>query len=118
MSIFVGDRKVAIELEFRDYDDTNGTPTDVGPINLTLTEEVTFIFQKPDGSMATSKKKSEDKVVYTTNGTDGKALYETEVDFIDMAGTWRVQGLVDLASDGGSFHSEIVTFEVEAPLPR
>lgn len=51
-------------------------------------------FLDPDG---VSRKKTP---IFVTDGSDGKLLYITEVDFINIAGTWLVQAQVVLPSKG------------------
>lgn len=109
--IFVGDKGVRLELEFRDYEDVNGTPTDVAALDISAAIDITFLTKKPDGAAGTAKTMSSGLVVLTSGGVDGKAYYETEAGFLDLAGAWQLQGLVEL-SGGAKHYSEIVSFKV------
>lgn len=111
MAIFVGDEKVRLELEFRDYEDMNGVSTDIGALDISAATEITFLTKKPNGTSGTSKTKGASEVAFTNSGSDGKAYYDTEAGFLDQAGVWQLQGLVVLSS-GAKHYSEIVSFKV------
>lgn len=111
MSIFVGDEKVRIELEFRDYEDVNGVATDIGPLNISAATEITFLSKKPNGTSGTVKTKSTGAVILTNGGIDGKAYYDTEAGFLDQAGKWQIQGRVEF-SGGAKHYSGIVSYMV------
>lgn len=115
MAIYVGDEKVRLELEFRDYEDVNGTPTDVGALDVSAATEITFLTKKPSGAAGTPKTKTGGEVALTSGGVDGKAYYDTEAGFLDQAGSWQLQGLVLLTS-GAKHYCEVVSFKVHEHL--
>lgn len=115
MAIYMGDKGVKIELEFRDYEEVNGKPTDIGALDIRSATEITFLTRKPDGTSGTAKTKGDSNISFTTDGQDGKAYYLIEEGFLDQAGTWRLQGLVALLT-GARHYSEIVSFKVQAHL--
>jgi hypothetical protein len=49
-----------------------------------------------------------------TDGTDGKLVYSTLANDIDIDGTWKSQSWVQLP--GGSWHTSIEIFDVEPNL--
>lgn len=111
MAIFVGDEKVKLELEFRDYEDVNGTPTDIGALDISAATEITFLTKKPNGASGAAKTKGGDNILLSSGGVDGKAYYDTEAGFLDQAGNWQLQGLVVLSS-GAKHYSEVISFKV------
>ncbi len=113
-TLFVGDQNKRLELEFQDYEIVNGELTLIGPLDISGASEITFLFKKPDDTPGTSKTKTGGTVVFTNTGTDGKAYYDTEDGFLDMAGTWQRQGTVVIG--GKTHHSAIVNFLVSTPL--
>lgn len=114
MAIYVGDKGIVLELEFRDYEEVDGDLVDIGPLDISAATEITFLCQKPDGTAAADKTKTGGQVAFTSDGTDGKARYATEDAFIDQAGTWKRQALVELS--GNKHHSQVVMFKVNASL--
>lgn len=114
MAIFKGDQNVILELEFRDYEEVDGVPTDKAALNISQASEITFLFKKPNGTVVT-KTKTGGAVAFSSDGTDGKAKYSVEAGFLDVSGEWERQGIVEFA--GGYKHkSTIVTFTVKDPL--
>jgi hypothetical protein len=64
--------------------------------------------RKPDGAVIPKTP------TLLTDGTDGKLVYTTISGDIDMAGTWKVQTSVLMAS--GSWHTTIDFIDVDANL--
>ena len=112
-SIFTDDEGIALELEFRDYEEVDGVFTDLQALDISGATEITFTFVKPDG-ITVSKTLGAAEVSFTTDGTDGKARYVTEANFLDVAGKWKYNGFVEFALSKHS--SLIVTFDVAADL--
>jgi hypothetical protein len=75
-----------------------------GPIDISAYTPLQLTFAKPDGT--TSSKTA----TFYTDGTDGKIQYITLAGDIDMAGEWKIQGLVS------GFHSSIGSFTVQRNL--
>ena len=117
MSFYVDDKDKILELEFRDYEIVDGVKTDIGPLNISVGQitDITFLFQREDGTSPTSKTYTGGEVVLSTDGTDGKAYYKTETGFFDVHGEWSREGKVVFA-DGSEHYSGIVTFDVKDHL--
>jgi len=67
--------------------------------------------KKPNGASGPAKTLADNEIVLTAGGADGKAYYETEAGFLDIAGIWQLQGLVVLAT-GAKHYCEVVPFRV------
>lgn len=65
-------------------------------------------FKKPDGTVVTKV------ATLRTDGSDGKMKYASEVDDLDVAGGWQVQGYVEIGS--GKWSSDVHRFRVYANL--
>lgn len=65
-----------------------------------------FIFQPPGGSLSTQTAS-----FYADSGTSGVLDFTAPSGFLNTAGTWRVQALINLGS-GGSFYTDIYRFIV------
>jgi|SRR3989304_4778139 len=116
-----------LQIEFRDSENNDGVESEVGPLNISAAkiEQITFVFNKPDGTAAASKTYTDGEVKLAepvegsglAAGEDGIAYYDAEEGFIDQPRTWKLQGFVELA--GGAKHSaKVITFEVEDVLAR
>lgn len=119
--IHVGDVGTSLELQFMDYEDVDGAKTEIGPLDLAADppSEIYFYFQKPDGSVVSKTfGASEVELLQadgdTAPGESGWAKYETEDSFIDQAGTWKLQGYMELQS--GKWNAKAVSFQVEKVL--
>jgi hypothetical protein len=77
------------------------------PVSLANALSITMIFETPDGGS-----KSANAELVTVGGADGKVKYIIEEDFIDVAGTWKIQVKI-VENDGvGLWFSDIETFTV------
>jgi hypothetical protein len=75
-----------------------------GAIDISAYTPLQLTFAKPDGTTSTKT------ASFYTDGTDGKIYYTTIAGDIDMAGEWKIQGLVS------GFHSSISSFTVQRNL--
>lgn len=73
-------------------------------VNISTATVKQILYKKPDGTVLT---KTAD---FSTNGSDGKIKYVTVVGDLDAAGTWSIQGYVEMPA--GKWHSDISQFEV------
>ena len=83
--------------------DQNGTVVDVSGAAVRQ-----LIFRK--SNMTTITKTA----TMTTDGTDGKIEYATVASDLNMAGSWQLQGYVEIGA--GKWHSDIESFTVHANL--
>ena len=112
-SIFIDDEGIALELEFRDYEEVDGVFTDLQALDVSSATEITFNFKKPGGTTVT-KTKGDAEISFSTDGTDGKARYVVTSGFLDVAGKWMYNGFVEFATSKHS--SLIVDFDVATDL--
>ncbi len=98
--VHVGD--IGTEFRPRFLDETGAV------INIAAATVKHVIFQKPDGTVITRT------ATLYTDGTDGKAKYDSIAGDLDLAGTWLWEGYVEIAS--GKWHSDIHRFTVVANL--
>lgn len=68
----------------------------------------TLKFKKPDGTTV------EKTASFYTDGSDGIITYTSESGFLDIAGTWRVQGFLDFGAT--EFNTDIQKFKVHRNL--
>lgn len=73
------------------------------PVDTATTKEIWL--EKPNGTTVSKT------AAFVTDGTDGQIEYITIAGDIDQAGTWKIQGYVEMAG-GGIFHSKKGTFIV------
>jgi hypothetical protein len=76
----------------------------VTPVNVSGATVKTIHFQKGDGTRVSKT------AVFYTDGSDGIIQYVGIAADVDVAGTWQMQGYVEMPS--GKFYSEIATFKV------
>jgi hypothetical protein len=97
--IHVGDIGTIFELTL--MDDT--VVVDVSSAVAIGTKQIHFV--RPDGTAST------EEASFTTDGTDGKIQFITpDVNFLDQAGGWKIQGKVTLVT--GTWSSDISSFKV------
>ena len=84
--------------------DENGAAVDISSAATVKN----FFFQKPDASVVTKT------ASFSGTGVDGKMRYTTVANDLDQAGSWKVQGYVELSS--GKWRSSIKTFLVHSNL--
>lgn len=86
------------------------TVTDCGTlVDISTATSLSIFIRKPDATIL-----SRTGVLYT-DGTDGKMYYATVAGDLDVAGSYKIQGKVGLAS--GAVHStSLSTFRVECNL--
>lgn len=95
--LFAGDVGAVISIEVIDL--ATGNPLDISGATVKK-----LYFTKPLGA------KVNKTAEFTTDGTDGKIEYTTIAGDLDTAGTWHVQGYVEIP--GRKFYTEINTMEV------
>lgn len=78
------------------------------PLNISTASLMRILFEKSNGT------KLSKTAVFVSNGTDGKIKYTTLTGDLDTAGTWRIQGYIEMG--GGKWHSEIAYFTVQPNL--
>jgi hypothetical protein len=78
----------------------------VVPVNTATKKEI--LFQKGDGTRVAKT------ATFYTNGTDGIIQYAAIAADISVAGTWYLQGYVEMG--GGKYYSEILPFSVKENL--
>jgi hypothetical protein len=100
MSIHVGDVGTAIEFTVTDQDGA--------ALDLSAYDALTILVTRPDG---TTLQKA---ATPSGDGTDGRMRYVTAADDLNDPGTYRFQGVVDLAS--GLWHTDVVKARVLANL--
>lgn len=99
--IHVGDIGTVFQATIQD--DCSGAIVDIsGAIAMNL------VFQKPDGTVVSQT------AVHLTDGTDGIMQYVTVLDDLDQAGSWKIQGFVQLPT--GSWSTDIHKFKVYSNL--
>ena len=76
------------------------------PVNTATKKEI--LFQKGDGTRVAKT------AAFYTNGTDGIIQYVAVANDISVAGTWYLQGYVEMG--GGKYYSEILPFSVKENL--
>ena len=115
-TIFVDDAGKIFELQFDDYKEVDGELIYVGPLDISTATEITFIFEKPDRTTTVSKTMTVGgDVVFSTDGLDGLARYVSEADFLDVFGTWRLQGFAEFSASA-KHYSRISEFVVKEHL--
>ena len=77
-------------------------------VNISSATTKQLIIKKPSGTKLTKT------AAYSTDGTDGKIYYNTVVDDLDEAGTYKLQGKVVISD--GTFYTDITTFKVHRNL--
>lgn len=105
-----GDSGVTLSLVLR-YPAAAGSPAGTlgDPIPLEGATASEIKIQRPDGSQVTPS------TVVASPATDGKLTAVTNSTTFSLAGLYRIQGAVTLAS-GADLHSSIATFRVGANL--
>jgi hypothetical protein len=82
--------------------DADGAPVNVASATLTM------VFQKPNGAVVTRVP------ALVTTGVDGKIVYTTIANDLDVAGPWQVQAYAVMAA--GSWHTDVHRFPVSSNL--
>jgi len=100
-NLHIGDTGTPIIAHFLKEDSTD---LDISGASLC---EIHFL--KPDKTAITKA------AMCYTDGTDGKAVYYTEADFLDQAGVMKVQGHVTFP-DGKNWRTEVAWKTVDANL--
>lgn len=78
------------------------------PLDISAASAKSIVFNKPDDTILTKTAE------FTTDGTDGKIEYISIVTDLDVTGTWKIQGKINLPS--GAWSSNIGKFKVYANL--
>jgi len=97
-----GDIGTRIELQIVELDDSEVEQ----PVDLTGLLSQRFYFQRPGGQMFDV----EPSLTSPSAPTDGLLYYATESGDLTPAGTWQLQGKVQLAD--GTWRTRVVSFEV------
>lgn len=97
-NVHVGDVGTVFRLTFKDQD---GVVVDISSASVKQ-----VVFTKPTGAKLACV------ATFTTSGVDGAAQYASISGDIDLAGTWSMDGYVELPA--GKWHSDKVSFEVLA----
>ena len=77
-------------------------------VNISSATTKQIIIKKPSGTKITAN------TAFSSDGTDGKMFYNTVVDDLDEAGSYKLQGKV-IISDG-TFYTDITSFKVHRNL--
>lgn len=79
-----------------------------GLVDPSLASTRQMRFKKPDGTIVTKP------AALVTDGSDGKMKYISVTNDLDTAGSWQVQGYVEIGS--GKWSSDVHRFRVYANL--
>lgn len=82
---------------------------DGNPLNISTATVTQFIFQRPDGTIATVNGS------LFTDGTDGKLQYISTADLLDTPGTWKYQ--IHIIMGSVTLYSSISKFRILKNLP-
>ncbi len=77
-------------------------------LDVSTATSKSIVFTKPTGTKVTKT------ATNVTDGTNGQIYYAADASFFDAAGRWQYQAVI--GKDGGTYHSNIGTFDVESNL--